>query len=157
MMKKIFFLLLPAVCLMYACQQKPTEIDFKAISEEIVNIENQLTAAYQAQDIDKCMSYYAPDAILMGHGIPSLNGVESIRKDIETEFADTTKLWKTHTWKNEQIEVAASGDMVIVRGSSVLNMKTPGGIKEVKKKGLEIFKKMDGEWKTFLCIYNKDM
>ena len=157
MMKKIFFLLLPAVCLMYACQQKPTEIDFKAISEEIVNIENQLTAAYQAQDIDKCMSYYAPDAIVMDAGVPIITGIEAIRKDLAVSFADTTRLWKTHTWKNEQIEVAASGDMVIVRGSSVLNMKTPGGIKEVKGKGLEIFKKVDGEWKAFLCIYNKDM
>ena len=126
MMKKIFFLLLPAVCLMYACQQKPTEIDFKAISEEIVNIENQLTAAYQAQDIDKCMSYYAPDAIVMDAGVPIITGIEAIRKDLAVSFADTTRLWKTHTWKNEQIEVAASGDMVIVRGSSVLNMKTPG-------------------------------
>ena len=157
MMKKIFFLLLPAVCLMYACQQKPTEIDFKAISEEIVNIENQLTAAYQAQDIDKCMSYYAPDAIVMDAGVPIITGIEAIRKDLAVSFADTTRLWKTHTWKNEQIEVAASGDMVIVRGSSVLNMKTPGRIKEVKGKGLEIFKKVDGEWKAFLCIYNKDM
>ena len=142
---------------MYACQQKPTEIDFKAISEEIVNIENQLTAAYQAHDIDKCMSYYASDAIVMDAGVPIITGIEAIRKDLAVSFADTTRLWKTHTWKNEQIEVAASGDMVIVRGSSFMNMKTPGGIKEVKGKGLEIFKKVDGEWKAFLCIYNKDM
>ena len=142
---------------MYACQQKPTEIDFKAISEEIVNIENQLTAAYQAQDIDKCMSYYASDAIVMDAGVPIITGIEAIRKDLAVSFADTTRLWKTHTWKNEQIEVAASGDLVIVRGSSFNQKITSDGIKDVKGKGLEIFKKVNGEWKAFLCIYNNDM
>lgn len=156
-MKRLFLFLLPAVCLLYACQQKSTKTDKQAIFDEIVNIENQLTAAYQAKDIDKCMSFYAPDAIVMGHGIPILNGLESIRKDIETEFADTAKLWKTHSWKNENIEIAESGDLVIVRGSSVIQKKTPDGIKEIKGKGLEIFKKVNGQWKAFLCIYNLDM
>jgi len=156
-MKKLFFLLLPAVCMMYACQPKPTEIDTKAIFDEITNIENQLTAAYQAGDVDKCMSYYAPDATVMDQGVPILTDLESIRKDLAESFADTTKLWKTHKWKNEQIDIAKSGDLIIVRGSSFIQMKTPGGIKDVKGKGLEIFKKVNGEWKAFLCIYNKDM
>ena len=141
-MKKLFFLLLPAVCLLYACQPKPPQIDKKAIFDEITNVENQLTAAYQAMDVDKCMSYYAPDAIVMGQGIPILTGPEALRKDLETSFADTTKLWKTHKWKNEQIEIAKSGDLIIVRGSSVVQIKTPGGIKDFRGKGLEIFKKV---------------
>ncbi len=154
-MKKIFFLLLTAACLMYACQPKPA--DTKAITEEITNIENQFTAAYQAMDVEKCMSYYAPDAIVMGQGIPILNDLEAIRKDITSEFADTTKLWNTHSWKNENIDVAKSGDLIIVRGSSTIKKKTPEGVIDVKAKGLEIFKKVDGKWKAYLCIYNRDM
>ena len=156
-MKKLFFLLLPAVCLLYACQPKPGKIDTKAIFDEITNIEDQWTAAYQTMDVDKCMSYYAPDATVMDQGVPIITGPEAIRKDLAESFADTTRLWKTHKWKNEQIEIAKFGDLIIVRGSSVMQMKTPGGIKEVKGKGLEIFKKVNGEWKAFLCIYNKDM
>ena len=156
-MKRLFIFLLSAVCLLCACQPKSTKIDKQAIFDEIVNIENQLTAAYQAQDIDKSMSFYAPDAIVMGQGVPIQHGLESIRKGCETEFADTTKLWKTHSWKNENIEIAESGDLIIVRGSSVIQKKTPDGIKEIKGKGLEIFKKEDGQWKALLCIYNLDM
>ncbi len=156
-MKKIFFLLLPAVCLMYGCQPKPAEIDIKAISDEITNIEDQWTAANQARDVDKIMSFFASDATLMNQGEPAVIGIESIRKATEIGFADSTILFNTSNAKVEKIDVAESGDLVIARYSFILQVKLLDKVMDVRGKGLDIFKKVNGDWKCYITIYNTDM
>ena len=156
-MKKFFFLLLTAVCLMYACQPKPAEIDKKAISDEITNIEDQWTAANQAKDIEKCMSLYASDATLMIPGEPAVIGIESIRNAIAKDFADTTMLANTSKAKVEKIDIAESGDLVIVRYSYTIQVRPTDRIVDVKGKGLDIFKKVNGDWKCYITTFNNDM
>ena len=157
-MKKTNFLFISLVFLaVTACQPKPVEIDTKAISDEITNIEVQWTAANQAMDVDKCMSFYASDATLMNQGEPVAFGIESIQKATETSFADSTTLFNTFKTKVEKIDVAESGDLVIARYSFILQVKLLDKVMDVRGKGLDIFKKVNGDWKCYITIYNTDM
>lgn len=155
-MKKMLFSVVMALCLLYACEPKQKTVDIQTETNILTDIENQWVAANQARDIEKNMSYYTENSVIMHQGIPIIKGLDSIRKYIESGFADTTVLWNTFNWKTEQIDVSASADMAVVRGTYSFQVKTPDGVNELTGKGIEIFRKVNNEWKASTSIYNSD-
>jgi ketosteroid isomerase-like protein len=67
---------------------------------------------------------------------------------------DTTFLWDTYSATIDKIEVAASGDLAYVRGITRMKIKTPDGLTEYTARWVEIWKKIDGQWKAALAIAN---
>jgi ketosteroid isomerase-like protein len=157
-MKKILYFSLVAVMFMTACQSgtKTTSIDTNADADAIRKLETQWTIVNQTKDIEKNMGFYSPDALFMMPNEPIYAGIETIRNKVESMFADSATLWETYSWTNDTIEVSASGDLAYVRGSSRTSRKTPNGLVEDAGKGVDIWKKENGEWKCVLSIWNSD-
>jgi len=101
------------------------------------------------------MTFFSPEGVQMMPGKDIVVGLQSIQREFELSFADTTLLWETFSWTNDFVEVSASGDLEYVRGTNRLNIKTPDGVVESKGKGVDIWKKIDGEWKCVVGIYNQ--
>jgi len=153
-MKKTFYVMLVAVMIITACQTKTKTASNDA--DAIRNIENQWTVALQNKDIDKVMSLYSPEGVVMKPNNSIYVGLQSIRKQVESDFADTTMLWNTTSTTIDIIEVSASGDIAYARGINRGKMKTLTGIVENSDKWIDIYKKIDGEWKCIVGIWNSN-
>jgi ketosteroid isomerase-like protein len=81
-------------------------------------------------------------------------GLQSIRKTQESWFADTTVLYNTYTSIIGNIEVSASGDLAYARGTSRLNRNMSNGSIQEVDNWIDIWKKIDGEWKVIVNIWN---
>jgi uncharacterized protein (TIGR02246 family) len=153
-MKKITLLFWTCIILI-GCNSTP-KVDTVAEAEAIRSIENQWTVALQNKDIDKVMSLYSPEGVVMKPNNSIYVGLQSIRKQVESDFADTTMLWNTTSTTIDTIEVSASGDIAYARGINRGTMKTLTGIVENSDKWIDIYKKIDGQWKCIVGIWNSN-
>jgi len=153
-MKKITLLFWTCIILI-GCNSTP-KVDTVAEVEAIRNIENQWTVALQNKDIDKIISFYSPEGVVMKPNNSVYVGLQSIRTQVESGFADTTMLWNTTSTTIDIIEVSASGDIAYARGINRGKMKTLTGIVEISDKWIDIYKKIDGQWKCIVGIWNSN-
>jgi ketosteroid isomerase-like protein len=156
-MKKIFYLTLVAMIIITACQPKTktASIDTRAEADTLRNIEAQWEAAINAKDIDKLVSLNAPDVVILDANFPMRVGHQALRKSFESMLADTTVVG-THSETVEAVEVSASGDLAYTRGTARQSRNTPKGLVEETSKWVTIYKKIDGEWKAIVNIWNSD-
>jgi uncharacterized protein (TIGR02246 family) len=108
--------------------------------------------AAQAKDLDKTVSYYAPNAIMFGVGAP-VQGIEGIRKVWQQLLATPNLQMKLTTIS---VEVARSADLGWEYGSFEGTSTDPKG-KAVTQKGkyVVIWKlQPDGSWKIEADLSN---
>lgn len=147
----VLFLLL--LSLSPACQTQPA--DTRADEAALRKLNEEWSKAVGARDVDKTVSYYSDDAVLMPPNIPTLTGKEPIRT-----------LWKSMLespsfnggWRATKVEVARSGDLAYVSGDYEFKEQDKGNPITDKGKYLEVWKKQaDGNWKCVADMYNSDM
>ena len=137
-----------------ACQ---SQADTRAGDEAALRkLDDEWSRAAGSRDVEKTISYYSDDAVVMPPNIPTLSGKEPIRA-----------LWKSMLdspsfsggWKVTKVEVARSGDLAYVSGNYEFNEKDDGG-KPITDKGkyLEVWKKQgDGNWKCVADMFSSDL
>lgn len=138
-----------------ACQT-PATSDTKAADETALRkLDDEWSKAAGSRDVDKTVSYYSDDAVVMPPNIPTLTGKEPIRT-----------LWKSMLgspdfsggWKATKVEVARSGDLAYVSGTYEFNEKDDGKPITDKGKYLEVWKKQaDGSWKCVADMFSSDL
>jgi len=153
-MKNIFVLFCACIPLI-GCTRTP-KVDTVAEAEAIRNLEKEWTVALQNKDINSILSIYSPEAVAMKPNNATYVGLQGIREQMEADFADTTILWNTTSSTIDIIEVSASGDLAYVRGINRSNIKTQGGSDEMSDKWIDIYKKIDGQWKCVVGIWNSN-
>ncbi len=153
MQKIVVFL--SSLAILIGCNRAPN-VNVKAEEDAIRKLEADWTVLNQTRNVEKIMEMYAPDAIIMAPGQIVATGLETIRKQFESMFADTSMLWDTFTWTSEKVGVSASGDLAYVSGPNSVKVKTPNGIIEESDKGVDIWRKVDGKWKCVLTIWNSN-
>jgi uncharacterized protein (TIGR02246 family) len=153
-MKNTFYVMLVAVMIITACKSKTKTASNDA--DAIRNIEDQWVAANKAKDINKVVSIFTSDAVVIEPNKPISVGIEAIKELWELWFSDTTFLHNTITGTTDKIEVSASGDLGYARGTNHYSIKTPNGTVEYVDNFIDIYKKIDGEWKCIVGIWNTD-
>ena len=126
-----------------------------ADEQTIRDLDAQWSAAAGAKDLDKTVSYYSDDAIVMPPNASAATTKESIRSAWKEMQAPGTAI----SWKASKVEVASAGDLAYVSGTYEYTMNDASG-KPVKDHGkyIEIFKKQaDGTWKVVADIWNSDL
>lgn len=141
--------------LLIGCTSTP-KVDTVAEAEAVRNIENQWTVALQNKDTEKVLSFYSSEGVVMKPNNDIYVGLQSIRNQVETDFADTTMLWNTTTATIDAVEVSASGDIAYTRGITRGTMKTLTGIVEISDKWISIYKKVNGQWRCVVTIWNSN-
>jgi len=133
------------------CSQAPPPAppDTRAADEKSIRDgEVAWNAEWAAKDVDKIVSHYGGDAILMVPGMPSMKGKDAIRTALKEFIADPNM---SLTFTTASAEVAKSGDIAYTQGSYTMvqsDMKTK---KPVTEKGayVTVYKKQaDGSWKA---------
>jgi len=154
MKKTLMFLV--AVVISTGCNRTPV-IDIRAEADVIRKIHNQWEDAIKTRDVDKYMSSFAPGAVEMNANAPVCAGLPSIRKSLETWFSDITNFLDTFESTIDTLEISSAADLAYMRGHQKLNIETAEGIVVVKDKWVTIFRKINGEWKAIVDIWNSDV
>jgi ketosteroid isomerase-like protein len=151
-MKKTLYVMLVAVIIVTACQSRNKTASNNA--DSIRNIEDQWVAAIKAKDIDKIVSFCSPDIVIMDANVPISVGHQAVRKSYSSPSDSTTSVSQSETV--DAIEVSASGDLAYTRGTAQQSRNTPNGIINESIKWVSIYKKINGEWKVIVNIWNSD-
>ncbi|HSU87865.1 MAG TPA: DUF4440 domain-containing protein [Terriglobia bacterium] len=108
-----------------------------------------------AKDVDKTVSFYADDAVVMPPNAERATTKEAIRKVWKDLLTDAQV-----SWKASKVEVAKSGDIGFISGTYEVTMNDIVTGKPVKDRGkyLEVWEKhADGSWKCAADIWNSDI
>jgi ketosteroid isomerase-like protein len=126
------------------------------IEQALRDLDAQWSAAAGAKDLDKTVSYYSNDAIVMPPNAPAARTKEAIRKVWQDLLASAGLVI---SWKATKVEVATSGDLACLSGTYELTMNDANG-KPVNDRGkyVEVWEKQaDGKWKCGTDIWNSDL
>jgi len=148
----VFALLLVSVTGI-ACGKRPAPVDLAAEERAIREAGKEWLAAEIAKDIPKVASFYAEDAIEMASNTPMIQGRDAIQVWYETWLAPAGV---GMTFEAADIEVAASGDMAIERGTYRFTQDSPRGVTEDVGKYVTVWKKVDGKWQVAIDAANSD-
>ena len=129
-------------------------IDTRKDEAALRKLDDEWSKAVGAKDLEKTLSYYADDALMMPPNIPTLQGKDSIRT-----------LWKSLLeapgfaggWKATKVEVSV--DLAYVSGTYEITETDDSG-KPMTDKGKYIKnwkKQPDGSWKCVADMFSSDM
>jgi uncharacterized protein (TIGR02246 family) len=130
--------------------------DTKAIEQALRDLDAQWSAAAGDKDLEKTISFYSADAIVLPTNAPTATTKEAIRNAWKDLLASPGLMI---SWKTTKVEVARSGDIAYTTGTYELTMNDASG-KLVPDHGkyVEVWKKQaDGKWKVVADIWNSDL
>ena len=109
-----------------------------------------------SKDLDKTVSYYSADAIVLPPNAPIATTKEEIKKIWQDMLASPGLVI---SWKATKVEVAKSGDLGFVSGTYELTMNDATGKPATDKgKYVEVWEKQaNGKWKCGTDTWNSDM
>jgi uncharacterized protein (TIGR02246 family) len=145
---------IPAICVALLPFTLARAGDTK-IEQALRDLDAQWSQAAVAKDVDKVVSFYSEDAMVLPANAPIATTKEAIRTLWTSILTSATSM----SWKPTKVEVAKSGDMAHASGTYELAMKDASG-NAVNDKGkyLVVWEKQpDGKWKCGADIWNSDL
>jgi len=137
--------------IIFGCSRTP-KVDISKDIEALRLIEDQWVEAATAGDIDKILSWYAPNSVDIAYNAPVSLDHQPRRKAIESWF----KTIDLKSIKNttDDIQVSSSGDLAFTRGTGY--QKSSDGLIEYSGRWVSIYRKVDGNWKVIVNIDHND-
>ena len=138
----VFFIL---ICAGLAAESKSAD------QQAVRDADAEWSKVAGAKDLDKTVSYYADDAVVLPPNQPMVTSKDGIR-NLWKGFLDSL----AHiSWKTTRVEMAKSGDMGSLIGTYEVTMKD--GTKD-KGKYCEVWKQQsDGQWKVSTDMFSSDL
>ena len=151
-MKKLL-LIFTVLLGIYGCARQ--SVDQEAEAEKIMELSREWAKSAQTTDIEKVLSYWSDDAVVMAPGQPATIGKEALRKMLEM---NATIPGFEVNWEPKAAYVSESGDLAYSIGVNYMKMLDSLGNKiTIFHKGVEVWKKQDdGSWKCIVDIFNQD-
>jgi ketosteroid isomerase-like protein len=152
-MKSLLFITTMALFIM-SCE--PPAIDQETEAEKLMELSREWAQSVQDKEVEKMLSYWADDAILMSPNEATVRGIESLRGMVERSMKiEGFEL----SWEPQEAYVSKSGDLgyVIIKNYMTMPVDTLGNTRTIFNKGVEIWRKQeDGAWKNVVDISNAD-
>ncbi len=137
-----------------ACTE--TKIDQEAEAQKLMELSREWAKSVKDKDVEKMLSFWAEDAILMSPNEAPRVGIESLRGMVERSMKiPGFEIY----WNPQEAYVSESGDLgyVIIKNYMTMPIDTLGNTRTVFNKGVEIWRKQaDGSWKNVVDISNSD-
>jgi uncharacterized protein (TIGR02246 family) len=151
-MRPVGISLLSAAVLLSACHaSKPAFNSARAI-DAIRAGEVQWNLDWKSGDAGKVTAHYAPEALVMNPGAAPAKGVEAIRAGVQQAMDDPGF---SLSFNSDKVDVAASGDLAVSRGSYKLTLTDPTSKAAQTSAGtfVTVYKpQADGSWKAIWDI-----
>jgi ketosteroid isomerase-like protein len=131
------------------------KVDTKIEGERLMQISREWSKLAATDSIEKTLSYWADDAVIMSPGQPPLKGKNAIRQMVE----GTSKIpgFKI-SWEPLSVFVSKSGDMayLIEQNQITVNDSLGHPLTEFNKSVTIWRKEVDGSWKNIVDMWNAD-
>ena len=149
---KLSLLILVVFVIAVGCNQ--SNVDLKAEEAAIMKTDSTWSAiAKESKDVEKIVSYWSDDAMVLAPGQPAVKGKEALRKFIE----DSRQIpGFSITWKSSDVHFSPDGKMAYMSGENLMTMDDSTGKKmTIPGRGYTIWRKeADGNWKCVVDIWN---
>jgi ketosteroid isomerase-like protein len=125
--------------------------DNKANEQAVRDADAEWSKVAGAKDLDKTVSYYADDAVVLPPNQPMVTSKDGIRNLWKGFLDSLTDI----SWKTTRVETSNSGNMGYLIGTYAMTMKD--GTKDTGKY-CEVWKKRaDGKWKVVADMFSSDL
>jgi ketosteroid isomerase-like protein len=146
-------LLLVFLSVFVSCSQRT----FDAVAEQAKLLRRDAEWADLAsagKDVDKIVSYWSEDAVLIFPGQPVLEGKTAIRAYVDSSLK--TPGFKIH-WVSEKPVFSPDGKLAYMRGTDELTVPGPNGTPiTLHLRGISVWRlEADGEWRCVVDISNE--
>jgi ketosteroid isomerase-like protein len=146
--------ILVAASLLFGACATPAAPPFDATAESAKLLQRDVEwadAAAAGKDVDKVVSYWTDDAVLMDPGQTPIQGKQAIRAFVTGSF--NTPGFKIH-WVSEKPTFSPDGKMAYMRGLTELTVPGPkSGTVTVHLQGYTIWRiDADGQWRCVVDI-----
>lgn len=144
---------LSALVALAACSDN--KVDTKAEGEKLMQLSREWSASAATDSIDKTLSYWAEDAVVMSPGQPAIKGKAAIRE----MMAATSKIPGFRiSWSPVSVSVSKEGDMayMIEQNQITVNDSLGNPVTEFNKSVTIWRKEADGNWKNIVDMWNAD-
>lgn len=131
------------------------KVDTKAEGERIMQLSREWSKSAASDSIEKILSYWAEDAVVMSPGQPAIKGKSAIREMIESSLKiPGFKI----SWEPLSVFVSKSGDLayLIEQNKITVNDSLGKPLTEFNKNVTIWRKGTDGDWKNIVDIWNAD-
>ncbi len=129
------------------------EVDVAAEARAIRDLDATLSEAAQNGDAEAFSQFFAEHAVQMPPDSPPLQGRAAIFESAAGLLGAGADL----RFETTEVRVATSGDMAFSQGKYFLSLETPGGVLQDEGSYLEVWEKVEGEWKITADMYNTDL
>ena len=131
------------------------KIDTKAEGERLMQISREWSKSAATDSVEKTLSYWADDAVVMSPGQAPIKGKTAIREMVE----GTSKIpgFKI-SWEPLSVSVSDNGDMayMIEQNQITVNDSLGKPVTEFNKSVTIWRKEADGSWKNIVDMWNTD-
>jgi len=146
-MKTKQFVLLVCVALVPVTLALAGGVEERAVRDA----DEQWSKVAAAKDLDKTVSFYGDDAVVLPPNQAAVTTKDGIRNLWKGFLDSLTEI----SWKTTRVETAKSGDMAYLLGTYEMTMKDGT---EDKGKYCEVWKKQaDGKWKVSADMFSSDL
>ncbi|HJP93649.1 MAG TPA: DUF4440 domain-containing protein [Pyrinomonadaceae bacterium] len=142
--------------LLAACQTQSAQESRASDESALKTLDSEWSKAAGAKNVDKTVSYYSDDAMVLPPNSPPLTSKEQIRA-----------MWKgllatpgfSGGWTATKVDVARSGDLAYITGNYEMTENDANGKPQTDKgKYLEVWKKQaDGSWKCVADMFSSNL
>ena len=129
-------------------------VDTQAEGARLMETSREWSRAAQSRDIDRILSFWAEDAVVIGPGQPELRGKAAIRDYLRQSFAIPGF---RVSWEPLSATVSESGDVGWLLERTRVTMNGPDGRPATQDyRAVTIWRKQaDGQWRNVVDISNE--
>jgi len=150
-------LFLPVIILIFIVACTETKVDLKTEEAAIIKADSIWSAlSAEGKDIDKILSYWAEDAVIIPPGQPVVKGKEALRKFVEESFKIPGF---SISWKSSDVKLSPDGKLAYLYAENMTTINDSTGNKILMPgRGYSIWRKEpDGSWKCVVDIFNNPL
>ena len=146
-----------AVCLLLGACTTATPPAFDATAESAKLMQRDAEWADLAtagKDVEKILSYWTDDAVVMEPGQPAVEGKQAIRAYVTQSLS--TPGFKIH-WVSQKPTFSPDGKMAYMRGTDEMTVPGPkSALMTLHLQGYSIWRKdADGQWRCVVDVANE--
>lgn len=130
------------------------KVDLKTEEAALLKTDSAWSAhSAEGKDVEKVLSYWTDDAVVLPPGQPMVKGKEALRKFVEESFKIPGF---SISWKSSDIHFSPDGKLAYMYGENLTSMNDSTGNKiSIPGRGYSIWRKeADGNWKCVVDIFN---
>ncbi len=146
--------LLPLATILVAANCSPPRFDPAAEQDRLLRRDMEWAdAASAGKDLEKIVSYWSDDAVVIPPGQPVLAGKAAIRAYVAASLQIPG--FKIH-WTSEKVVFSSDGKLAYMRGTSEMTVPGPtGALMTLHGRGVTVWRlDPDGQWRCVVDIWN---